>query len=76
VILFLKPFRFEQTHSTFCHRVFYGLTSWGSVHPLTFAVGFLLGAMFGACLGALIIGALHAAKRADAKLILLHKLKD
>ena len=46
------------------------------VHPLAFAAGFLLGSMFGACLGALTAGALRAAKRNDANSVSLHKLED
>jgi hypothetical protein len=43
---------------------------------LTFAAGFLLGSMFGACVGALTIGLLRAAKRDDANSISLHKPED
>jgi hypothetical protein len=46
----------------------------GRVHALMFAAGFLLGAMFGGCVGAVTIGALRAAKRDDDSR--LHKLED
>jgi hypothetical protein len=39
-----------------------------------FAAGFLLGAMFGGCVGAVTIGALRAAKRDDDSR--LHKLEE
>ena len=46
----------------------------GRVHALMFAAGFLLGAMFGGCVGAVTIGALRAAKRDDDSR--LHKLEE
>ena len=51
-----------------------GLSVWDGVHALMFAAGFLLGAMFGGCVGAVTIGALRAAKRDDDSR--LHKLED
>jgi hypothetical protein len=43
---------------------------------LIFSAGFLLGSMLGACLGALTIGALCAAKRDDVNSITLDKLQN
>jgi hypothetical protein len=43
---------------------------------LTFAAGFLLGSMFGACVGALTIGLLRAAKRDEANSVSLDKPED
>jgi len=54
----------------------YRLRVWDGVHLLTFAAGFLLGSMLGACLGALTIGALRAAKRNDVNSLSLDKLED
>jgi len=54
----------------------YRLRVWDGVHLSTFAAGFLLGSMFGACLGALTIGALRAAKRDDVNSLSLDKLED
>jgi hypothetical protein len=53
-----------------------GLSVWDGVHALMFAAGFLLGAMFGGCVGALTIGLLRAAKRDEANSVSLHKPED